>query len=342
MNGVKTSDWPSRHTLWVRDDDMIERVGSWLGWPDGETHQLTDLLAAGAQGGRLTLPTGAAAEDALARMDVPPHAIVEILEALPSAKGNPEAWWLIDRLYSKLTDHIGVPHPPPWPAPATVLDALRRYLHLYVFLGAVDDALRIHAGRGVPEDVTWSTLRDVGLQVANYQRRHGVAGFDGAFWIWQHFRGEIFRLGRLQYNFWHVEFEQNGFHNGDPALGVHIPAIGPLTPEACDDSVARARAFFPKHFPDRPVRIGTCGSWLLDEQLAEYLTASSNIVQFQRRFTIVPEWSKPGDEDVIRFVFGYTPESIDDLPQDTTLERAVVEHLRSGRHWHIRLGWIEL
>jgi hypothetical protein len=275
-------------------------------------------------------------------MDVPPHAIKELLEALPSEDKDPEAWWLIDRLYSKLTDHDGTPHPPPWPAPASVNDALRRYLHLYVFLGAVPDALRIHANRAVPEDVTWATLRDVGLQVANYQRRHGIAGFDGAFWIWQHFRGEIFRLGRLQYNFSRVEFDADGFMRGDPALGVHIPAIGPLTPEACDDSVEQARSFFPKHFPDRPVRIGTCGSWLLDEQLAEYLPASSNIVQFQRRFTIVPGWSQPGDDDVIRFVFGYVPESIDDLPQETTLERAVVGHLRSGRHWQIRVGWIEL
>ncbi|HYZ91886.1 MAG TPA: acyltransferase domain-containing protein [Actinomycetota bacterium] len=320
----------------------IDRVAAWLGWPDGETHQLTELLASGARSGSLALPKADAARAVLARMDVPPHAIDEILAVMPAAEHDLEAWWLIDHLYSKLIDHVGPEYPPPWPAPAGVEDALRRYLHLFVFLGAVPAAVNIHSARGIPEETTWSTLRDVGLQVANYQRRHGVAGFDGAFWIWQHFRGAIFRLGRLQYNFWHVEFETDGFRHGDPALGVHIPAIGPLTPEACDDSVRQARAFFPKYFPDRPVRIATCGSWLLDEQLAEYLPESSNIVGFQRRFTPVAGWSRPGDEDVIRFVFGFVPESIDDLPQTTTLERAVVKHLRSGRHWQIRLGWFAL
>ncbi len=321
---------------------MIERVRSWLGWPEGETQQLTDLLASGAHEGDLVLPGPDAASDMLAKMDVPPHAINDVLTALPSKDVEPEAWWLIDHLFSKLIDYKGVEYIPPWPAPASVDDLLRRYLHLYVFLAGVPYALRVHARRGIPEEITWSTLRDVGLQVANYQRRHGRAGFDGAFWIWQHFRGDIYRLGRLQYNFRRVEFDADGFRHGDPALGVHIPAIGPLTPEACDDSVAQARAFFPKHFPDRPVRVATCGSWLLDEQLAEYLPATTNIIQFQRRFTPVSDWEEPGDEDVIRFVFGFVPDSIDDLPQTTTLERAVVTHLRSGRHWQIRLGWFEL
>jgi hypothetical protein len=320
----------------------IQRVAGWLGWPEGETQQLTDLLASGARPGALHMPDDGSARAALARMDVPPHAIEELVAVMPSASSDPEAWWLLDHLYSKVIDFDGPVYSPPWPAPANVDDALRRYLHLFVFLGAVPNALRLHAKRGIPEEVTWSTLRDVGLQVANYQRRHGVPGFDGAFWIWQHFRGGIFRLGRLQYNFWRVEFDANGYRSGDPALGVHIPAIGPLTPDACDDSVEQARAFFPKHFPDRPVRIATCGSWLLDPQLAEYLADDANIIRFQRRFTAVSAWARPGDDDVIRFVFGYVPESIEDLPQTTTLERAVVTHLRSGRHWQIRLGWFEL
>ncbi|MFI7013026.1 hypothetical protein [Streptomyces sp. NPDC050164] len=28
------------------------------------------------------------------------------------------------------------------------------------------------------------------------------------------------------------------------------------------------------------------------------------------------------------------------LPQDTSLRRAYVTHLQSGRHWHARTGWI--
>jgi hypothetical protein len=165
--------------------------------------------------------------------------------------------------------------------------------------------------------------------------------------VWQHFRGAIFLLGRLQFDFWRLEFDPSAagladFSRGDPALGVHIPPLGPLTPRACDASFRRAHKFFPRHFPERPNRVATCGSWLLDEQLTEYLPPASNIIRFQRRFTPVPGWSMPGDDDVIRFVFGRIPTTLDDLPQQTTLERAIVKHLRSDRHWQIRLGWVRV
>ena len=61
-----------------------------------------------------------------------------------------------------------------------------------------------------------------------------------------------------------------------------------MTAEACDASFAWAPRFFARHFPEDDYRVATCGSWLLDEQLAEYLPETSNIVQFQRRFRLVP------------------------------------------------------
>jgi hypothetical protein len=94
--------------------------------------------------------------------------------------------------------------------------------------------------------------------------------------------------------------------------------------------------------PDGPPRIATCTSWILDEQLAEYLPTDSNILSFQRRFTIVPG-ARDNDEAVLHFVFGSErPKELNALPQRTTLERAVVEHLRRGRHWRMRTGWLQL
>jgi hypothetical protein len=283
----------------------------------------------------MEIPDGAELRETLGRLDVPPHAIDEVENARPTPGSDPEAWWLLERLYAQLTDLDGSAIAPPWPAPEPSEDALTRYFHLYVFLAAVPAILRLHRSHGIADEVSWDTLADVGLQVAHYQSRNGRPGFDGAFWMWQHFRGDIYRLGRLQYSLRSEEF------NGD-ALGLHIPAHGPLTRESCDDSLSHAREFFPRHFPDRGYRVAACGSWLLDEQLAEYLPPTANIIQFQRRFTAVPGWSRPGDKDVLLFAFGHVPESIDDLPQATRLERAVVQHLREGRHWQIRLGWLEL
>ncbi|MEV0796276.1 hypothetical protein AB0I34_01230 [Kribbella sp. NPDC050281] len=35
---------------------------------------------------------------------------------------------------------------------------------------------------------------------------------------------------------------------------------------------------------------------------------------------------------------GLNDEALAQVPQDTTLQRAYVTHLRSGRHWHNRTG----
>lgn len=329
----------------MRDDAVIRRVGAWLGWPDSELHRLAALASApGPEAEAFDLPAARDLEAVASRLLVPEHALAELAEGAERARRIPEAWWLLAQLHRHTTALDGAAISPPWPAPEPSEDPLTRYFHLYVFIASVSAVLRRHAELGVDEAVTWATLEDVGLQVANYQTRTGVPGFDGAFWVWQHFRAETFRLGRLQYDRRLVEFEPPpgvGFVRGAPAAGIHIPAIGPLTPQACDDSLALARAFFARHFPSDHCRIATCTSWLLDEQLADYLPADSNIIRFQRRFTLAPP-TRPGDEDVIRFVFGYLPARVEDLPRRTVLERGIVDHLLDGGSWRIRVGWLEL
>ncbi|WP_420313612.1 hypothetical protein [Actinopolymorpha alba] len=108
--------------------------------------------------------------------------------------------------------------------------------------------------------------------------------------------------------------------------------------------------FFSRHYPDEPVAFFTCVSWLMDPQLADYLPATSNIVRFQRRFQVLPllPEADPVEADhlILSFVFGRScseseiPASLlNELPQESALQRAYVAHLRSGRHWYSRTGW---
>jgi hypothetical protein len=129
---------------------------------------------------------------------------------------------------------------------------------------------------------------------------------------------------------------------------VHIPGGERLDLDACIASMAEARAFFAAHFSDRPVACLACESWLMDPQLAAYLDPGANIVRFQRLFTILPlveemGATSRGDADMLGYVFGHAGDAsldhLDRLPQASTLQRAFVRHLRSGRHWHVRTGW---
>ncbi|HEX2222161.1 MAG TPA: acyltransferase domain-containing protein [Candidatus Limnocylindria bacterium] len=296
----------------------------------------------------------------LARLGVPDEDAAEILAAWPSPRRDPEAWALLERCRDTLVGDLGGTGPlPDWPAAPASERGGARYFHVYAYLAALGDVRRWHAARGIPDDVSWASLADLGAHVALHRRIHGVGGLDAPGWLTGHFRGAIYRLGRLQFErfridpgrsgagpmFWYDDADAGrlgpGFRRGDPALSIHVPEDGPLSPDACDRSLAWARDFFPRHFPEERFRIAVCTSWLLDDQLAEVLPANANIVRFQRRYRLVPG-ALPDDESVIRFVFRREAPRVDELPRRTRLERAIVDGLRAGRHCHSRTGWLEL
>ncbi|WP_053653611.1 acyltransferase domain-containing protein [Streptomyces sp. MMG1121] len=235
---------------------------------------------------------------------------------------------------------------------AGLLDAapagLTRTFPVYVFVAAVPRTLARHRERGIPAEISRHTLADLGRHMAVHRRRHGTTGVQSRRWLVRHFRGELFQLGRLQF-----ERARLGERTapviaaagldaapGTPCLNLHVPDFhGPLTPSACDRSLARARAFFARHFPqERPVA-ALCHSWLLDPQLRRYLPADSNIVRFQDRFRTAREDTEPSDTEPVQFVFGEPGLPVAELPRRTSVERAVGDHLRAGGHWYIGHGW---
>lgn len=269
----------------------------------------------------------------------------EMLAAWPSPEANAAVWRSLERAYETLVKDMGGFAPLDLSGASAPVESspLGRYFFVYVYLAALADVRRFHARRGIPDDISWATLSDLGRNLARDRLLFGDGGLRTSGWLTLHFRGSIYQLGRLQFNRMNVRAAHVGdaFGEGDPALGIHIPERGPLTPAICDDAFARAEPFFARHFPETPIRIGICTSWLLDPQLAEYLGPASNIMRFQRRFELVGE-GHDGDADVLRFVFHRIAPNVDDLPQRTTLERAIVAHLRAGKHWRNRTGWLEL
>lgn len=218
----------------------------------------------------------------------------------------------------------------------------------WAFLSTVDDVRAYHRSRGVPDEVSWATLADLGQHLRLGRRLLGHTGLGSPGWLTLHFRGLLYRLGRLQFErivigvgrlrtVWPDASEDL------PSVSVHIPESGPLTEAACDDAFARAAAFFATCFPEAGYRTAVCHSWLLDEQLRAYLPEDSNILRFARRFRPVPtEDREPDDAQVLDLVFHRRSPDPDALPQDSTLQRAIVAHLKAGRHWYFRAGWCEL
>ncbi len=299
----------------------------------------------------VVLPEGTALEEALNTLAIPEEDRPTLLTCRARIETDQELRWLLERSVEVLRRHIGaLVSPLAFPALPAALGEVARYFFPWVYIAILPGTLAASRQRGIPYDVMSATMADVGRHFLIHRAQYGTGGMSGQDWLMLHPRGVIFQLGRLQVERGILGGRTSAgiraagvaAEKGEPVLSVHIPSfMGPFPPDACNDSFARARSFFARHFPEETYRFAVCHSWLLDPQLADYLPPSSNIVAFQRRFRLAytPD---ANDRTTLEFVFRTPDRPLDDLPQRTTLERAVVAHLRSGRHWHGGAGWLPL
>ena len=127
---------------------------------------------------------------------------------------------------------------------------------------------------------------------------------------------------------------------GDDLLSVHIPATGPMTIAACAESFARAPDFFAKYFPELSLKGFYCSSWLLSPYFANYLKPDANLVLFMQSWHKFAKSETTGREFFYR-VWGHNEIDIETAAQETSLQRAVISHIKSGGVWN-DMGGIRL
>ncbi|MER6912839.1 acyltransferase domain-containing protein [Streptomyces sp. NPDC000594] len=310
----------------------------------------------------IALPDHDDLADALIDLTVPHEDMAELLAVSARTRADPGLRRLLAATAGRQVEGIGricgdwEEHSPEpdlgegaYGAEGAPGDALRRYFPVCVLVAMLPYIRAHHRERSVPEAVSRRTLADLGRHMALHRRRHGTGGLDHPGWPALHFRGELYQLGRLQFQPTRLEERMaNGLRSiGEPygpddsVLDLHIPDfLGPFTPDACDRAFKAAETFFARCFPEASYPLLTCHSWLLDPQLAEVLPERSNIRRFQERFSVHGEWTEPADSAVIGFVFGDPELPVETLPRRTSLERAIGDHLRSGGHWYVGHGWL--
>ncbi len=136
---------------------------------------------------------------------------------------------------------------------------------------------------------------------------------------------------------WQLVAEQ-----GASALFVHIPMARTkqerMTPQACMDSYCQAEAFFPKYFPTLKPRVFFTATWLLDNQFPDILPAESNIVQFQQTFYLLP-YTNANDAQTMDRVFGGPVKDWNNAPQESALQRAIVQFAQKGHRCRLGAGF---
>ena len=115
----------------------------------------------------------------------------------------------------------------------------------------------------------------------------------------------------------------------DLVVRLHIPSGGKLSPELVEESIENAKVFLKKHFPDYNYKAFVCCSWLLDPQNEMLVGSESNIVKFGKifhRFTF-----KDRGRSVFNFVYKNPNPPIAELPENTSLEKALKKHFLEGK-----------
>lgn len=304
-----------------------------------------------ADADRVLIPESGSWREWLEFVEVPEEDMADVIATTPGPANDPELRRILQQGAAYLTSFMGtIDRPVPFAALADFNSSKYRYFYVQLLTACLPAIREYHNSRGVPEEISQATLADLGRNVRVHRKREGVGGLGVMWWLMLHFRGLIYQLGRLQF-----ELHLAGDDIADSmkaagidaskdthVLSIHIPDfMGPMDHEACNDSIRHALRFFPQHFPDWPVEHGICNSWLLDPQLKNVLKPESNIIRFQDRFTLTDD-SYDASDSVMQFVFGKHLRDIDTITPKSSLERGILDHLRSGKKWYGRQGWFRL
>ena len=163
-------------------------------------------------------------------------------------------------------------------------------------------------------------------------RNYGEWGMREFKWLANALRGKLFRLGRLQFEevpLEHCDYNKHGVNykkHKDTVIGVHIPEDGRMSKEDRLDSYQQAYKMF-----NNPVFI--CETYLFYPKQYDFLSPESNIIGFMNEFDVVYSEEDRGMKDMWR-IFGmrdnYAPEN---LPRDTSLQRAYASHIeKTGKN----------
>lgn len=228
----------------------------------------------------------------------------------------------------------------PEPIPAATTDPMA---WLTAFLRLTPAIVNWHHALQVPADITEATLADVGRNLAIHRRSHGEFGLETWDWLIPHYTGMMFALGRLNYMLHRTKETVEGVMlPGDWVPGIHIPESGPLTPAAVDASLVQARAFFAERFPEKPVSVAVCDSWLLDPFLSTHLATGTNIGSFVGRFTPL---GQPHDDATAALYFVFRTRDLPmlpTLPRNSSLQRLVLDRAARNDPWQIHSGYLQL
>ncbi len=201
---------------------------------------------------------------------------------------------------------------------------------------------RRYAEQEIADRILYDTLSDLVFWTNIHVGLTGSLGLSEVNWVKNHLSMKLFRLGRLQYCFGSCghDIDALGVKQGDSIIEVHIPGGEPLDIVACKRSVDDARRFFAQYFPQVDYKCFTCGSWLLDDTLINFMQETANIIRFQRMFTLV---TRKESDAILKYSLGWNArkENLHEFTPANAFTERVMKHVADGGVFYSGFGYIQ-
>ena len=192
--------------------------------------------------------------------------------------------------------------------------------------------------RNIPDKIFYDTMSDITVWVNTLKREENIDGLKNIGWLYNHFKFELFKVGRMQYQFFKTNYVLSGVplhkiskmtvKNHRNVLNIHIPEGEPLDFDKCKNSINSAKEFSGKYFPEYTFDGFVCESWLLDPNMDK----SKNIVKFSELFDTVVR-TKHNNFEIVKRLWGKDIKSVEDItdfPETTDLQRRTKAYILSG------------
>lgn len=186
--------------------------------------------------------------------------------------------------------------------------------------------------RGIPISIFANTFEIVTRFISGTKDICGKYKYDLAWWLQRQITLQEFRIGSLEY-----EFVESKEHR---EVKVHIPSDADMSKETLCQSVMDFLRFQKEYMPNwRDVAI-TTSTWMIMPELEEFLPKNSNILAFKSLFDI--DHVDYEQNRYMKWIFPGYSEINENLPERTSLQRKLKEHLLSGKRFGIAKGHLVL
>lgn len=218
------------------------------------------------------------------------------------------------------------------------MDIHKYTVEMLYILWLMPDLKAHYLQENIPMQYYDSFAENLKAYAVSCKTTHGVWGTNIAWWLMDFFRLKLFSIGRLQFRRRKFRKDMGSYSQGAYYIDVHIPGGAPLTPELCAASYAEAADFFRQRYGMEKILFG-CHSWIISPEIKAILPEKSNILAFGRHYTVYETRTDP-NSSAVSFIFNIpgVPADLDSLPEATSLQKAIKQHLKAGKTINTAFG----